>query len=176
MTDHDFKDWIDECVLYLNDKRIRNDLIRPNHKNLENHPLKKVIQKDFDDIKSDIEEIQKSLDKALKKLNSLVSLFEYGSLKPFEGNIEAYIRQARVLSSDSLAQVRCAQISLYVEHPNRTRKKVLAKDAVVLAYEYDPKNARRNSITLMQMANIKVPDEKTISTYLKEIKEMHPNP
>lgn len=170
MVDKDLDAWICQCVAYLKDKRSRIDLIRPNHRTLENHPLKDFVKKDFDDIKSDIEDIQKALDKALKKLNSLVSLFEYGSLKPFEGNIEAYIRQTRVLSSDSWAQVRCAQISLYLEHPNRSRKNVLAKDAVALAFSYNSKRARHISKILMEKAGIEVPDEKTISNYLKEIK------
>lgn len=172
--ERELEDWIESSARYLQDLALRERFYsRPSIASLEGHPDRHLSHHDFDGFMVELLAIEHDLDAACRRLNALRGHFSFGRLQPFDA-VHSRIEEAGRLSSEAWASVRIAQNETRLEHPPKTRKLSLQQSATRLAFGAvggsEHRRARDIAKRIMQKAGLQEPDEKTISNWIRELK------
>lgn len=176
MVQSDLKKWVNDGVKYLRDKEGYDRLYhRPTLLSLQDHLDKRSCQKTYDEFVADCADIEKDLNDAIGKLHTLLKYYARHQLEPFL-TVEREIKAVCSLATDAKVKMQLAMVDLSIEHPPKTRALSLQKSALIFADAAvgvtAPRDVRKLAKEIMQATGLEEPDDKTISNWLKEIRQM----
>lgn len=173
LTDGELDERIAKCATYLREKAMREGImLRPSIASLDGHPDRRLSFHDFAGFMIELRRVQADLKSADDRLQRLRTHFELGEMIPFE-EVGPRVDRVRELTLGAWIELSDAMAVANGGAPPPTRAMKLQKSAVTLARaevgETQPRRVREIARRIMVEAGLSLPDERTISNWLKEL-------
>lgn len=174
ITESELDDWVRGCADYLTGKGLRDRLMtRPSAKSLDGHPYKRLSFHDYEGFMTELRQVQADLNAAESRLQTLRRHFQLGEMVPFD-EIEPRMDRAHEMVASALVEIADAVVETRARHLPGTKAMKLQEAAVKLADAAvgvtQPRRVREIAKRIMMEGRLEVPDDRTISHWIKTLK------
>lgn len=171
-TDADISAWVKSCAKYLIEKRDR-ELFFSGRRTPSGDAVPHFH--DYDGVMSELDSLERDINSALRRITNLHTHFCMGELIPFEGTHNDIVR-ARDALWTAWSSVTKAKQDTREMHPPPGKALSLQKAATRLATGPFAvgdgfRSVRALAKRIMIEAKLPVPDEKTITNWIRELKD-----